>query len=251
MRGRLGLIVWQDMMNGGWPATEEIGADTMLTGVGRPDGPAEYNLSGRQDAASRQDYWRELTGLIDHLYSFACIGVWVPFNEGWGQFDAASVAAWLRSYDPTRLVDHASGWHDQGAGDLRSLHIYTHNLARVPPEPQRALALSEFGGYAMPAPGHLWSPGSEFGYRHYQTSAALTDAYVDLIEMQLMPWVEAGLSAAVYTQTSDVETELNGYLTYDREVMKLDMRRVRQTHQRMLLRANDAPAFSSFALQAT
>lgn len=247
---QLGLIVWQDMMNGGRAVTEEIGVSTLLTGLGRADGPGEYSLAGREDAASRQDYWRELPKLIDHLYNFACIGVWVPFNEAWGQFDAASVAAWLQAYDPTRLVDHASGWHDQGGGDLRSLHIYTRSLPRVLPEAQRALVLSEFGGYSLPVPEHLWNPGSEFGYRYYQTSAALTDAYVDLIETQLIPWIEAGLSAAVYTQTTDVEIEVNGYLTYDREVMKMDMRRVRQAHKRMLLCANGVPAFSSFTLQA-
>jgi len=235
---RLGLIVWQDMISGGRWTSEDIPPETQLTGIGRKDGTDEYHISGRQEVESRQDYWRELTEMIDHLYSFPCIGVWVPFNEAWGQFDAGPVATWLKAYDPTRPVDHASGWYDQGAGDLRSLHIYRHPLLQLPPEPYRALVLSEFGGYSMPVPGHLWNPDAEYGYRHCQTSAELTDAYVDLIELQLLPWIEQGLSAAVYTQTCDVEIELNGYLTYDRAVMKMDMRRVRDVHHRMLLCAS-------------
>ncbi len=105
--------------------------------------------------------------MVDHLHNFACIGMWVPFNEGWGQFKASAVADWLKSYDPTRPVDHASGWFDQGGRDFKSLHVYFKDLPLLEPEEQRALILSEFGGYSLKVDGHMWNPQVEFGYRKY------------------------------------------------------------------------------------
>jgi beta-galactosidase/beta-glucuronidase len=226
---RLGLIVWQDMMNGGQAVSEATSLLTILFGSRRRD--SNYRYAGREAEASRTDYRRELAELVDHLGNFACIGAWVPFNEGWGQFDAKATAEWLKAYDPTRWVDHASGWFDQGGGDCQSLHVYFKKLPRNRPEKRRALVLSEFGGYALNVAGHLWNPGVEFGYGKYADRAALTQAYLDLLEKQLKPWVECGLSAAIYTQTTDVEIEVNGYVTYDREIEKLDFERLRQAHK--------------------
>ena len=93
--------------------------------------------------------------------------MWVPFNEGWGQFDANSTAEWLKNYDPTRPVDHASGWFDQGGGDCKSLHVYFKKLPMIAPEEKRAAVLSEFGGYSLKVNGHLWNPGAEFGYKKF------------------------------------------------------------------------------------
>jgi len=150
--------------------------------------------------------------------------MWVPFNEGWGQFDAAEVCARVRALDPTRTVDHASGWHDQGAGDLTSLHVY-FRVFRVPRRPRgtgaRALALTEYGGYSLRLPGHCTTP-REFGYRRYPDAAALAAAFTSLHARQIIPALAGGLSASVYTQLSDVEDETNGLLTYDRRVLKLD-----------------------------
>jgi hypothetical protein len=160
--------------------------------------------------------------------------MWVPFNEAWGQFDARAAAKWLHEYDPSRPVDHASGWFDQGGGDCKSLHSYFQKLKVRRPRRRRALLLSEFGGYSLKVDGHLWDPDVDFGFKKFDTPEALTDAYVALIEDELKPWADAGLSAAVYTQTTDVEVEVNGYVTYDRAVEKMDFEKVRAAHKKMV-----------------
>jgi hypothetical protein len=157
----------------------------------------------------------------------------VPFNEAWGQFDAKAVADWLKEYDPTRPVDHASGWFDQGGGDCKSLHIYFRKLKMKKAEKRRATVLSEFGGYSLKVDGHLWDPEAKFGYVNFPTPEVLTDAYVALIKEELKLWVDVGLSAAVYTQTTDVEIEVNGFVTYDRAIEKMDFEKVRAAHKKM------------------
>jgi hypothetical protein len=163
------------------------------------------------------------------LYNVACIAVWVPFNESWGQFQSVEVADWVKAYDPTRLVDHASGWFDQGGGDFQSKHVYVKKLKRPKPD-KRAFVISEFGGYSLKIPGHLWDENKKFGYRFYDSPEALTEAYLALLEEELKPLIPQGLAAAVYTQTTDVEIEINGYLTYDRQVEKMDAKKIRQAH---------------------
>ncbi len=158
----------------------------------------------------------------------------MPFNESWGQFHANEIAAWIKSYDSTRLVDHASGWFDQGSGDFQSKHIYVKKLARPRPGKHRAFVLSEFGGYSLKVPGHLWDEQKKFGYRFYNTCEALTVAYLDLLENQLKPLIADGLAAAIYTQTTDVEIEINGYLTYDRKVEKMNADQLRRAHQDLI-----------------
>jgi beta-galactosidase/beta-glucuronidase len=227
---KIGLIVWQDMVSGG-RAQNEWEAILSLVFNPRRRNDRAYRRFGRENAASRADFRRELGEMIDALHNFACIGVWVPFNEGWGQFEAKAVGEWVRSYDPTRLVDHASGWFDQGGGDFISRHIYNLALKPVPPKEGRAMVLTEFGGYSLKVNGHLWNPSGEFGYKKFATPAALTEAYIHLLENELQPWVDAGLSAAIYTQTTDVEIEVNGYVTYDREVEKMDFVKVGAAHR--------------------
>ena len=226
---RLGLIVWQDMPSGAKEVGELPSLLIHLFGARRKD--HNYRLAGRKSAESRQDFRRELQEMVDHLHNFACIGMWVPFNEGWGQFDARTAAEWLAEYDPTRPVDQASGWYDQGGGDCKSLHVYFKALPAINPEKKRAVVLSEFGGYALKLEGHLWNPQAEFGYRKLATREALTEAYLELLDKQLKPWIEVGLSAAIYTQTTDVEIEVNGYLTYDRAMEKVDFGRVIEVHE--------------------
>jgi hypothetical protein len=167
--------------------------------------------------------------MIDHLFNAACIAVWVPFNESWGQFQAREIAEWVKAYDPTRLVDHASGWFDQGGGDFQSRHIYVKKLKR-PKSDGRAFIISEFGGYSLKIPGHMWDENKKFGYRFYETREELTAAYLALLENELKPLIAQGLTAAVYTQTTDVEIEINGYLTYDRMVEKMDAQALRRAH---------------------
>ena len=169
--------------------------------------------------------------MIDALCSVPCIAAWVPFNEGWGQFEAAEIGAWVKSLDPTRLVDDASGWFDQGGGDFRSLHIYFKELGQPKADPARALAITEFGGLSLRLAGHLWDAERKFGYRFYENPAGLTDAYLALLEDELRPLIERGLAAAIYTQLADVEIELNGFLTYDRAAPKMDEERIARAHR--------------------
>ncbi len=231
---RKGIIVWQDMPNGARAVGPVISVVAAALGGWPRRDTRNYAKAGRQDPRSRADFRRELRELVDHLYNFASIGMWVPFNEGWGQFDARAIAEWLRSYDPTRPVDHASGWFDQGGGDFRSIHSYVKPLRAQAPEGGRGIVLAEFGGYGLRVPGHLWGRGGHLGYGRSRSPAALAARYRRLLERELRPWVQAGLSGAVYTQLTDVEGELNGWLTYDRGVAKIEARQLREAHRAVL-----------------
>jgi hypothetical protein len=147
--------------------------------------------------------------------------MWVPFNEGWGQRETEKVTAWTKNYDPSRLVDNASGWTDKGVGDVHDIHSYP-GPALPDLEDNRAAVLGEFGGLGLPIDGHLWNEGGRnWGYRNFKDQKAYQEKYIDLIQ-KLYLLKDKGLSAAVYTQTSDVEGEVNGIMTYDRKVLKLD-----------------------------
>ena len=226
---RLGMIVWQDMPNGGRIDGDMVAFLSLMFGYHRND-TRRLSRFGRVDESDRAEYRRELQGMIDHLYNAACIAVWVPFNESWGQFHAKEVAVWVKSYDPTRLVDHASGWFDQGGGDFQSRHVYFKKLWR-PRSDDRAFVLSEFGGYSLKIPNHIWNETKKFGYRFYETREALTAAYLALLENELKPLIRQGLTSAIYTQTTDVEIEINGYLTYDRQVEKMNAQALREAHR--------------------
>lgn len=226
---RLGLIVWQDMPNGA-SANAGLASFLALT-FGFQLSDRNYKRFGRQDPASRDNFRQELRAMIDALYNVPSIGLWVPFNESWGQFDSVQVTAWLKEYDPTRLVDHASGWYDQGGGDFKSIHTYFRKLKPIPPEAHRAVILSEFGGYSLMFEENAWNPDKVFGYRKFNHQSTLTQAYLSLLQDQLIPWIRNGLSGAVYTQTTDVEIEINGYLTYERARMKMDVQVIQEAHR--------------------
>lgn len=225
---RLGMIVWQDMPNGGLIDGEAVATLSLIFGFHRND-TLHLNRFGRADAKDRAQFRNELQGMMDLLHNAACIAVWVPFNESWGQFQSVEIGAWIKVYDPTRLVDHASGWFDQGGGDFQSRHIYFKKLKHPRPD-KRAFVISEFGGYTLKVSGHAWDENKKFGYRFYETPEALTDAYINLLQKELKPLIPQGLAAAIYTQTTDVEIEVNGYLTYDRRVEKMNMEKLRQIH---------------------
>lgn len=225
---RLGMLVWQDMVNGGGHYSGVVVQTPAVVPWRLSD--RHRRAFARTDATARAHWREEMRGTVDHLRSVVSLALWVPFNEGWGQFDAAAVAAEVRALDPTRPIDHASGWHDQGAGDLTSRHVYVRPF-RVPRRrratAQRALALTEYGGYSLRLPEHSVSD-REFGYRRYRTADELAAAFLRLHETQLAPAVPRGLAATVYTQLSDVEDETNGLLTYDRRVLKLPEDVIRQ-----------------------
>ena len=202
---KLGLLVWQDM----------------------PSGNVNRNEEGRAN------FRRELKAMIDARFNHPSIIMWVPFNEGWGQHDTCDVVKWIKEYDPNRVVNEASGWHDNGCGDISDMHKYPGPGVR-PIEENRACVLGEFGGLGMPVPGHLWREQGSWGYVAYKDSQALTDAYVQLLAGVRM-LIPEGLCAAVYTQTSDVEIEVNGLMTYDRAVIKIDVERAAEAARKLHL----------------
>jgi hypothetical protein len=232
---RLGMLVWQDMPNGGIPPAGTIALGPILFNNTRSN-EKDLKRFGRAEAGNRERYLHDLQGMLEHLYNTACIAAWVPFNEAWGQFSARSVAEKLQLWDPTRSVDHTSGWFDDGAGDWRSLHIYGFKLSPGKPD-DRAFVLSEFGGYGLRLDGHLWHPKRKFGLRYFKEVGKLASAYADLLNTQLEPLITQGLAAAIYTQVTDVEIEMNGWLTYDRRVEKIPRATLRALHASLFARA--------------
>ncbi|MCX6567901.1 MAG: PA14 domain-containing protein [Candidatus Aminicenantes bacterium] len=196
---KLGLLVWQDMPSALY-RRDSLAADALA----------------RRDAEFEGE-WR---AIIDALVNHPSIVMWVPFNEGWGQYDTERIAAWTKQHDPTRLVNNASGWTDKGAGDVSDVHSYP-GPDMPPVEEKRAAVLGEFGGLGLPLTGHLWQAEGNWGYRNFDDTRVYEARYAELIK-NLYPLVDKGLAAAVYTQTSDCEVEVNGLMTYDREVIKLD-----------------------------
>lgn len=184
--------------------------------------PKARRKAWREEPESRSDFERELGEMITHLHNVPSILIWVPFNESWGQYDAARIGALIKSQDPTRLVDDASGWHDQGTGDFSSRHTYIVSLKKPRKNYRRVYFISEYGGYNCQFSEHLWNENSQFGYKMFKDNNALDTAYQKLILTQLIPLISEGLGAAVYTQLSDVEIESNGLFTYDRKVLKFD-----------------------------
>jgi hypothetical protein len=197
---KLGLLVWQDMPSG----------DRFIS-------PRDGDIVRTPESA--RQFERELKAMIDTHQNHPCIVMWVVFNEGWGQYDTARLAKWVKDYDPTRLVNSASGWADRGAGDVNDMHRYP-GPGSPKPEEHRAAVLGEFGGLGFKSEGHTWA-GRTWGYRGMDSVEKLTRQYVKLLRGVYSLKEKPGLSAAVYTQTTDVEYEGNGLLTYDREVIKL------------------------------
>jgi hypothetical protein len=240
------MLGWQDMVNGGGrvnqlpagilPAFHLALNSRKLGNIS--DGEKHYKLFSRENEAGRAEYYENAGEMIDLLYNCVSLCLWVPFNEGWGQFDALKACDFFREKDPTRLIDHASGWHDQGGGDLNSFHIYftPFFFPKRDKDDARVIALTEFGGYSMQTPGHVFNETKFFGYRKYYDKQKLTDAVAALYLDRLLPLIhKKGLSALVYTEVSDVEDETNGLLTYDREVIKIDPEIMRQINSQMKL----------------
>ncbi|HON02269.1 MAG TPA: glycoside hydrolase family 2 TIM barrel-domain containing protein [Paludibacteraceae bacterium] len=215
---RLGMIVWQDMPSGdGGPQWQPHQYFSGLEWLRSPESEANFRKE-----------WKEI---IDFLYSNPCIGVWVPFNEAWGQFKTKEIVEWTKEYDPSRLVNPASGGNHYPVGDMLDLHNYP-NPALYLYDAQRATVLGEYGGIGWAVKGHLWEPDRNWGYVQFNSAKEVTDEYVKYAE-QLMNLILHGFSAAVYTQTTDVEVEVNGLMTYDREIIKMDESRVKQINQKI------------------
>lgn len=217
---RLGMIVWQDMLNGGTDY-HMMGVCYLPTGlpwVRIKDN--HYKFFSRQDEEGRREWRDECEATIRQLYNCPSIATWVVFNEGWGQFDAEKGVELVRSLDDTRLIDQASGWFDQKGGDMRSVHNYFRKQKVERDKYGRAFVVSEYGGYAWCVPGHSFSEGV-FGYRNYTDKESLDAGVRGLIDGEIKSLIEKGLAGAVYTQVSDIEEEVNGLMTYDRKVIKV------------------------------
>lgn len=218
---RLGMLVWQDIVNGGQ------GMDSYYVTLRPTVMPLTQHHTNdvgngrlrRGIKSSRQSYIRELNDTISLLYNCPSVSLWTLFNEGWGQFRALDMAKLARKLDPTRLIDHASGWFDMGGGDVKSLHIYFTPFKFKTEE--RPVVISEFGGYSLPTPEHT-ACDKVYGYKKFKTEADFTEAYTKLYRDKIIAQLRKGLSAAVYTQVSDIEEEINGLLTYDRKHLKID-----------------------------
>lgn len=215
---KLGLIVWQDMPSG--------------------DKHAAWNPLGKHDNTemtrskeSSENFNREWRAIIDSLRNHPCIVMWVPFNEGWGQANTVAVTKWTKEYDPTRLVNCASGGNDFPVGDVIDVHRYPGPFAPKPTS-DRAAVLGEFGGLGLPVKGHTWQDEKNWGYRSFTSEADLTNAYAGLIS-KMRPMIGEGLSAAIYTQTTDVEIEVNGLLTYDRAQFKMPVDKVAAINRKL------------------
>ncbi len=214
---RIGMIVWQDMVNGGAKYDPIVISAPLVTNIHIKDD--KYALFARSDVKGRNAFKNELKETIELLYNTVSIGMWVIFNEGWGQFDSAAFLKEVKQLDKTRTIDHASGWHDQNVGDIKSLHVYFKKYTFKPDSLNRAVVLSEFGGYNLRCEEHSYSK-KNFGYSSSVDREEFLKKFTDLFLNQIKPAIKQGLSAGVYTQLSDVEDELNGLITYDRKQVK-------------------------------
>ena len=215
---RLGMIVWQDMPSGG-------------RGPGWQDDRYFDGPESLRSMESEECYKKEWKEIIASLISQPCIGVWVPFNESWGQFKTPEIVEMTKKLDPTRLVNPASGGNFYPCGDILDLHHYPEPKM-VLYDPTRATVLGEYGGIGRKVEGHTWVKDQGWGYVEFDTEEKVTDTYVEYAN-QLYNMVFQGFSAAVYTQTTDCETELNGLMTYDRKVVKLDPARLLQINRKI------------------
>lgn len=215
---KLGMIVWQDMPNGDQGPQWQM--HNYFNG-------AEKHRSAESEANYRKE-WKEI---IDYLYSVPSIGVWVPFNEAWGQFKAPEIAEWTKAYDPSRLVNPASGGNHYLTGDILDTHHYPHPRMTLL-DTNRATVLGEYGGIGLVMKDHLWEPDRNWGYVRLNSPKEVTDEYEKYADM-LYKLIGRGFAAAVYTQTTDVEVEVNGLMTYDRKVMKVEPERIRRINERI------------------
>jgi len=214
---RIGLMVWQDM-----PSTR---------------------TGNTPDEAGRSQFENELRRIIDDLKSSPSIVTWVPFNEGWGEYDPGRIADDVKRYDPSRLVSNHSGSNccgfDGGNGDFIDDHVYV-GPGTTMPSGTRAAALGEYGGLGLAVPDHQWNPGASFSYENQASAEALLNRYVGLVDT-LREHMRLGLSVAIYTELTDVETEVNGIFSYDRQVQKMPRDRLSAAHYLLISESRTAP----------
>lgn len=215
---RVGILVWQDMPNGG----------------NSPRWQMHNYFDGKEavrSIESENNFRKEWKEIMDYLKPYPSIAVWVPFNEAWGQFKTQEIAEWTKYYDPSRLVNPASGGNHYKTGDILDYHKYPAPEFMMY-DPERVTVIGEYGGIGLPLQGHLWQTDRNWGYTQFKNSREVTDEYLKYTE-QLLKLVPRGISAAVYTQTTDVEGEVNGLITYDRKVIKLIESELKAANERV------------------
>lgn len=213
---REGILVWQDMPNGD----------------AHPEWQRWNYFSGQElkrSAESEENFRREWKEVMDLTYSNPSVVVWVPFNERWGQFKTEEIVEWTKNYDPSRLINPASGGNHYNVGDIIDMHNYPDPVMGLF-DPQKSNVLGEYGGIGLVLEDHLWEKDRNWGYVQYKNSEEATKVYIEYAE-KLKKLIPFGYSGAVYTQTTDVEIEVNGLLTYDRKVVKLNEEKIRKINQ--------------------
>ncbi|GAB2588069.1 glycoside hydrolase family 2 protein [Spirosoma areae] len=217
---KLGMLVWQDMPSG------------FLEGQNESPGDQSEPL---RRSKGKEQFELEMRRMMNRLHNHPSIVAWVVHNEGWGQYDNDRLSAWVKGLDPSRVVNAVSGWNDRGAGDFYDIHTYEEEPKAPAPKANRVVVIGEFGGIGWPVQGHLWNPEMRnWGYQTYQSADAVLQAYQKKYAKIIEYYQKQALSAAVYTQTTDVEGEVNGLLTYDREVIKIPVETLRQIHAPLL-----------------
>jgi len=235
---RLGMIVWQDMINGS--TSKDVKTYHILSMINININDKYYRLFGRKHLEGRIQFMNELDELLNHLKNITSISTWVPFNEAWGQFDSLKVENHVRSIDPSRLIDHASGWSDRKGGDYRSRHIYFGKIKLSRKEAKkRILALTEFGGYSYRIDNHSYNLGDIFGYKIFNTKIELDQSVKKLYENQIYPNIDRGLNVLVYTQVTDVEDEVNGFITYDRKEEKISKEMMKEINHELFMKFDE------------
>ena len=228
-----GIIVWQDFVNGG----EKYKLSTIVLPLifGNHHNDHNYKVFSRQNEEGRKETIQEFKDTIDYLYNIPSIGLWTIFNEGWGQFDSKEIYSELIKLDNTRLYDHASGWHDQGISDVKSYHVYfkPFKIKKSKNLQERAVILSEFGGFVLSVPCHMME--GNHVYKSFKTKEEWLTKYKDTIKHDVIDNIPNGLSAIVYTQLSDVDEELNGFITFDRQVIKVDTEKIKEINDQIKL----------------
>ena len=217
---RLGMIVFQDMVNNG---SYSFIRDTALPTVGLKKLPDKFL---HRDEETRQAFKNGMVTTVEQLYNHPCICYWTVFNEGWGQFESEKMYAYMRTLDSTRFIDTTSGWFYGAKSDVTSLHVYFKPVKLKPSV--KPIVLSEFGGYVYKDPEHSFNPDKTYGYKIFGNRADFENAFEALYLNEIVPNIENGLCGAIYTQLSDVEDETNGLVTYDRKVLKVDPKRLKR-----------------------
>ena len=228
-----GIIVWQDFVNGGENYKFSTIAFPLITGVQHND--HNYKKFARCSKEGRELTIKEFKDTINYLYNVPSIGLWTIFNEGWGQFDSEEIYEELSKLDTTRLFDHASGWHDQGISDVKSMHVYFKKvkLPKLQKVNGRAIILSEFGGFQLPIKNHMMK--GKKTYKVYNNTDKWLAQYQECIQRDVIDNISKGLSACIYTQLSDVEEECNGFVTFDREIVKVDTSDIKLINDKITL----------------